>query len=146
MGMDVLMPARDNNVQALKDLVDQKGPQVVNCVSRFGESLLNLACRRGFTEVAEFLLSDEIGLDVRLKDDFGRTPLHDLCWNPKPQLDICSWLLKRDPSLLLIADKRWSTPFQYARAEHFPTWRQFLYDNRASLRLLTEPSTLKQFC
>lgn len=144
--MDVLTPARDNDVKTLKTLVAKNGPQVVNCVNRFGESLLNLACRRGFTEVAEFLLSDEIKLDVRLKDDFGRTPLHDACWNPKPQLNICSWLIKRDPSLLLVTDKRGNTPFKYARKEDFPTWRQFLFDNRDSLQLLTEPSTLKQFC
>lgn len=144
--MEVLTPARENDVKTLKELVAAKGPQVVNCVNRFGESLLNLACRRGFTEVAEFLLSDEINLDVRLKDDFGRTPLHDACWHPKPQEDICGWLIKRDPSLLLVTDKRGNTPFMYARAEDFPTWRQFLFDNRDSLQLLTEPSTLKQFC
>lgn len=144
--MDVLTPARDNDVKTLKNLVKEKGPQTVDCVNRFGESLLNLACRRGFTEVAEFLLSDEIDLDVRLKDDFGRTPLHDACWHPKPQLDICGWLIKRAPSLLLVTDKRGNTPFKYARAEDFPTWRQFLFDNRDSLHLLTEPTTLKQFC
>lgn len=143
--MEVLTPARENDVKTLKELVAAKGPQVVNCVNRFGESLLNLACRRGFTEVAEFLLSDEISLDVRLKDDFGRTPLHDTCWHPKPQQDICSWLIQRDPSLLLVTDKRGNTPFMYARAEDFPTWRQFLFDNRDSLQLLTEPSTLKLF-
>jgi Ankyrin repeats (3 copies) len=144
--MEVLTPARENDVKTLKELVAAKGPQVVDCVNRFGESLLNLACRRGFTEVAEFLLSDEINLDVRLKDDFGRTPLHDACWHPKPQLDICGWLIKRDPSLLLVTDKRGNTPFMYARAEDFATWRQFLFDNRDSLQLLTEPLTLKQFC
>lgn len=144
--MEVLTPARDNDVKTLKDLVAKKGPKVVDCVNRFGESVLNLACRRGFVETAEFLLSDEINLDVRLKDDFGRTPLHDACWHPKPQLEICSWLIKRDPSLLLVADKRGSTPFQYARAQDYPTWRQFLFDNRDSLQLLTEPATLKQFC
>lgn len=144
--MEVLTPARDNDVKTLKELVEKKGPQSVNCVNRFGESLLNLACRRGFKDVAEFLLSDEINLDVRLKDDFGRTPLHDACWHPQPQLEICEWLLKRDPSLLLVTDKRGSTPFAYARAEHHATWRQFLFDNCDSLHLLTEPSTLKQFC
>jgi len=144
--MEVLTPARDNDINALKALVEKEGPQAVNCLNRFGESLLHLACRRGFLEIAEFLLSAEINLDVRLKDDFGRTPLHDACWHSKPQLVICGWLIKRDPSLLLVTDKRGNTPFQYARAEDYGTWRQFLFDNRDSLQLLTEPSTLKQFC
>jgi len=143
--MEVLTPARDNNVDALKALVEAKGRQAVDCCNRFGETLLNLACRRGFTEVAEFLLSKEIGLDVRMKDDFGRTPLHDACWHPKPQLDICGWLIERDPTLLLVSDKRGNTPFQYAREEDWPTWRQFLFDHRASLQQLTEPATLKRF-
>ena len=143
--MEVLTPARDNNVAALKELVEKKGRQSVDCVNRFGESLLNLACRRGFTEVAEFLLSKEIGLNVRTKDDFGRTCLHDAMWHPTPLLDICGWLIEKDPSLLLVADKRGNTPFQYARSEDWPTWRQFLFDHREALQLLTEPSTLKRF-
>ena len=144
--MEVLTPARDNNVEALKELVNEKGNQVVDCVNRFGESLLNLVCRRGFTESAEYLLSEDIGLDVRSKDDFGRTALHDAMWFPTPQLEVCRWLIERDPSLLLVTDKRGNTPFQYARSEDFSTWRQFLFDNRASLKGLTEPTTLKRFC
>lgn len=143
--LEVLTPARDNDVETLHKLVQERGRQVVDCSNRFGESLLNLGCRRGFTELVEFLLSKEVDLNVRIKDDFGRTPMHDACWHPKPQLDICSWLMKKDPSLLLVTDKRGSTPFQYARAEDWPTWRQFLFDNRESLQLLTEPSTLKRF-
>ena len=144
--MEVLTPARDNNVEALKELVNQKGRQVVDCVNRFGESLLNLACRRGFTETAEYLLSQDIGLDVRSKDDFGRTALHDAMWFPKPQLEVCGWLIEREPSLLLVSDKRGNTPFQYARSEDYATWRQFLLDNRNLLQGLTEPTTLKRFC
>lgn len=143
--LEVLTPARDNDVKTLRKLVEERGSQVVNCTNRFGESLLNLACRRGFTELAEFLLSKDVELNVRIKDDFGRTPLHDACWHPTPQLDICTWLIKKDPSLLLITDKRGNTPFQYARSEDWQTWRQFLFDNRDSLQLLTEPSTLKRF-
>jgi len=144
--MEVLTPARDNNVEALKELVEQKGRQAVDCVNRFGESLLNLACRRGFTETAEFLLSDKIGLNVKAKDDFGRTALHDAMWNPKPQLEVCAWLIEREPSLLLVTDKRGNTPFQYAREEDFSTWRQFLFDNRSKLEGLAAPATMKRFC
>jgi len=144
--MEVLTPARDNNVEALRVLVRENGRQAVDCVNRFGESLLNLACRRGFVETAELLLSDEVDLDVRSKDDFGRTALHDAMWNPKPQLEICRWLIAREPSLLLVTDKRGNTPFQYARAEDYNVWRKFLFDNRSSLQGLTKPETLKRFC
>jgi hypothetical protein len=143
--MEVLTPARDNDVKALKEIVEKKGPQALNCVNRFGESLLNLACRRGFTEVAELLLSEEIGVDVRTVDDCGRTPFHDACWHATPLLDICGWLIQKDPSLLLVADKRGFTPFGYARTTDWSTWRQFLFDNRESLKLLIEPTTLERF-
>jgi hypothetical protein len=45
----------------------------------------------------------------------------------------------------LVADKRGFTPFAYARSTDWHTWRQFLFDNRQSLKLLIEPATLRRF-
>lgn len=126
--MKLVAACRENDVDTVKALVSLDG-QSAECCNRFGESLLHMACRRGFKDMVDYFLTD-IKLSVRICDDCGRTPLHDACWNPHPQLEILQWLIEKDPCLLLLADKRGSTPFQYARPQDWPTWRQFLLDNR----------------
>jgi hypothetical protein len=96
--VQVVEMTRTNDVTALRQYCAQHGPTALNCYNRFGEGLLNTACRRGYTEMVEFLLSPPVQLPVRVRDDYGRTPLHDACWNPTPQLEICTWILQRDPS------------------------------------------------
>ena len=134
--MTVVSACRSNDLDALKKLHSEG--QIMNCFNRFGESLLTMACRRGFENVVEYLLSPSSNVDVRISDDGGRTVLHDACWNPSPQLKICKWILERDPTLFFIADNRGCTPFQYARPEHWGVWRQFLLDNKDSLEALTK--------
>lgn len=41
-----------------------------------GRSLLHLAAQRGNLPVVNYLLSEEIGLDPRCRDSYGRTALH----------------------------------------------------------------------
>ena len=131
----VVQACRSNDLDALKKLQSEEG-QIMNCFNRFGESLLTMACRRGFEDIVEYLL-DSAEVDVRISDDSGRTVLHDACWNPSPQLKICQWIMQRDPALFFIADNRGCTPFQYARPEHWGIWRRFLLDNKDTLQSLT---------
>lgn len=132
----VVSACRSNDLDALKKLHSEDG-QMMNCFNRFGESLLTMACRRGFEDIVDYLLHLP-DVDVRISDDSGRTVLHDACWNPSPQLKICKWIMARDPALFFIADNRGCTPFEYARPEHWGVWRQFLLDNKESLRSLTQ--------
>lgn len=134
--MAVVTACRTNDLDALKKLSAEEG-QTMNCFNRFGESLLTMACRRGFEDIVEYLLQSS-DVDVRISDDSGRTVLHDACWNPSPQLKICEWIIARDPALFFIADNRGCTPFQYARPQHWGVWRQFLLDNKDSLQELTK--------
>jgi hypothetical protein len=134
--MAVVSACRTNDLDALKKLHSEEG-QTMNCFNRFGESLLTMACRRGFEEIVEYLLQS-LDVDIRICDDSGRTALHDACWNPSPQLKICEWIMDRDPALFFVADNRGCTPFQYARPEHFGIWRQFLLDKKDSLYALTK--------
>jgi hypothetical protein len=143
--MEIVSATRQNDVDKLRDFLDERGRDCLNCYNRFGEGLLNMACRRGFKDIVQFLLSPQVGLNVRVHDDGGRTPLHDTCWHPEPQLEICAWILKEDPSLFLIADKRGFTPFQYARKSDWPVWRQFLFDHRDAFQVLAHPDVLRQF-
>ena len=139
---EVVGCVRNNDLEKLKKL--QEDGQPMDCFNRFGESLLNMACRRGFESIVQFLMERE-NVDVRICDDCGRTPLHDTCWNPTPQLNICKSIIEREPALLLISDRRGCTAFQYARKEHWPEWRKFLYDNRDCLTKLVEPDIFPRF-
>lgn len=141
----VVNMARANDVAGLKLFHAQHGRDALDCFNRFGEGLLNISCRRGFTDMVKFLFSPAVALDVRVRDDYGRTPLHDACWNPEPQLDICTWIMEKDPSLFLVADKRGFTPFQYARKSDWSIWRQFLVDNLDHLQALTRPEIVAKF-
>lgn len=143
--MEVVTATRENNIDELRQILTRKGPQALDCFNRFGEGLLNLACRRGFKEITAFLLSDEVGLNARIRDDYGRTPLHDACWNPSPLVEICSWLMQKEPALFFVTDKRGFTPFQYARKSDWLVWRQFLFERRQLLEPLTRPEIHKRF-
>mmetsp|Transcript_5376 Transcript_5376/g.15034 ORF Transcript_5376/g.15034 Transcript_5376/m.15034 type:complete len:295 (-) Transcript_5376:35-919(-) len=140
--MEAVSAVRNNDLDRLKELHTEG--QALDCFNRFGESLLNMACRRGFESIVLYLLESD-RVNVRISDDGGRTPLHDACWNPTPQLRICQSLIERDPALLLVADRRGCTAFQYARKEHWDQWRKFLYDNRECLVKLKQPDILSKF-
>ena len=136
---EVVSAVRNNDLDHLKQLHVLGQP--MDCFNRFGESLLNIACRRGFEDIVKYLLEQE-SVSVRYSDDCGRTPLHDACWHPSPQLTICKWILERDPVLFFTKDRRGCTAFKYARPEHWPIWRKFLLDNRESLERLTKAEIL----
>jgi hypothetical protein len=131
--LTVVTAARNNDLETLQQLY--KDGQQMDCCNRFGESLLHMACRRGFTELGTFLL-EEAKLKVRIMDDCGRNPFHDICWNPRVLMDLAEEILKRDPTLLLIGDKRGHTPFDYARPQDWKVWREFLFNKRDLLQPL----------
>jgi hypothetical protein len=134
--------AQNNDVSGLRSM--SNSGRSLNCSNRFGESLLHMACRRGFDDMVD-LLTEQPNVSVRIADDGGRNPLHDTCWNPSPQLQICKLIMQKDPTLFFISDSRGFTPFDYARREHWGVWKQFLLDNKECLRKLTEPSVASLF-
>lgn len=134
---EVVTAVRDEELDHLRKM--QNDGQELNCFNRFGESLLNLACRRGFESIVRYLM-DQPGVTFKTSDDCGRTILHDACWHPQPQLKICQWILEEEPLLFFVMDRRGCTPFEYARPQHWPVWRQFLLDNRYNLGGLKDPA------
>jgi len=124
---EVLAAVQEQDIESIKALM--KDGHSFQCCNRFGESVIHMACRRGLKKVLTFLLK-EADLSVRIKDDYGRTPLHDACWSKDPQFEIIEMLLQQEPGLLFVTDKRGFTPFAYSRMEHWSTWHQFLYENR----------------
>lgn len=133
---EIVKAVRDRNIALMRSMHDNG--QLLQCCNRFGESLLHMACRRGYTDVVRYLI-EEADVTLRVKDDFGRTPLHDACWSATPNFDLMELILKHDPDLLLVEDIRGHTPFTYARKSHWKEWNDFLTTNRQSLRLKTFP-------
>lgn len=123
----VVRAIRERNTEKLRHLL--RNGKKFDAANKFGESLIHMACRRGDINVIKFLV-EEAGVAVDVRDDFGRTPLHDACWTSKPNLDVVGLLLKKvPPTMLLVEDVRGHTPFHYARREHWPTWVAFLREH-----------------
>ena len=69
----------------------------------------------------------DAGCSVQVCDDFGRTPLHDACWTSTPNFELISMLLDQDPWLLLLKDRRGTTPFGYVKYESSCfLWKEYL--------------------
>jgi hypothetical protein len=130
---DVLAAVRASDVEALRAVRSARGDVSLRCRNRYGEGLLHVACRRSRdpVRVVRYLL-DEAGLNPLVRDDYGRTPLHDACWRGEPDFGLVGALLGAEPRLAHAVDVRGHRPFEYARREHWGAWRAFL-DGRRDL-------------
>jgi ankyrin repeat protein len=126
--MESVQAIRANNVKKLRELLDNR--KSFDACNRNGETLLHLACRRGNLSTVKFLI-EEAQVRTDVCDDMGRTVLHDVCWRPTPDLDLMDYLIRvLSPDVLLAADRRGHTPFDYARREHWSEWMKFLQDRQ----------------
>ena len=132
--MRAVRAIREKNVPMLRTMLEE-GISLDAC-NRFGESLIHMACRRGDVNVVRFLLS-EGRVNILVRDDFGRTPLHDACWTAEPHFGVMDVLLEHAPmSLLLAEDVRGHTPFHYARREHWESWVSYLKEREPKFTAL----------
>jgi hypothetical protein len=122
-GHDVLAAVRTRDIEKLREYHQNGRP--LKCSNKFGESLLHLACRRGFLDVATFLIK-EAGVTVRVIDDYGRTPLHDVCWMCEPNFELFELIITACADLIFMKDRRGHTPLEYARREHWGAYVKFL--------------------
>mmetsp|Transcript_20833 Transcript_20833/g.60656 ORF Transcript_20833/g.60656 Transcript_20833/m.60656 type:complete len:260 (-) Transcript_20833:21-800(-) len=127
------MAVRSHDLNTLRRL--HKEGLSMRCSNKFGESLIHMACRRGYVDVVKFFV-EEAGVSLRVRDDFGRTPLHDACWTCEPNEELMDFLVMHNPELLMMSDKRGHSPFQYARKEHWGVWNHFLDARKELIRSL----------
>ena len=79
-----------------------------------------------------------------MRDDYGRTPLHDACWTVTPNFALMELLIRECPDLLLVKDARGFTPMSYTRKEHWGNWNNFLRTNADMLVPRTIKTSIKQ--
>eukprot|EP00554_Chaetoceros_debilis_P005540 CAMPEP_0194073192 /NCGR_PEP_ID=MMETSP0149-20130528/705_1 /TAXON_ID=122233 /ORGANISM="Chaetoceros debilis, Strain MM31A-1" /LENGTH=312 /DNA_ID=CAMNT_0038753169 /DNA_START=128 /DNA_END=1066 /DNA_ORIENTATION=- len=125
---DILNAVRSQDVEKLEKLRSQGHP--MQCRNKFGESILHLACRRGFFKVVDFLVN-VAKISINIRDDYGRTPLHDACWVIKPDFDLITILIRSSPDLILIRDKRGFLPLQYVKKDQYAEWCDYLKKSEA---------------
>lgn len=115
--------ARDSDLDGLRKL-HTEGIDL-QCANRFGESVLHIVCRRGYYDLLTFLLRDA-GTSVRVKDDFGRTPLHDAAWTHEPDFRLIRLILTDAPDLIFAHDKRGFSALAYVPPQRWGAWCEFL--------------------
>jgi hypothetical protein len=136
--MEASKAARDGDLDTLTVLFE--AGERLDCCNKFGDSLLNIACRRGHTRVVKFLV-EEVKVNVHRADDLKRTPLHDACWTREPNFEIVDIVLRAAPMQAVCRDNRGAVPFEYAREQHIGQWLEFLSERR-SLMVLPSKETL----
>lgn len=140
--IDVVSAVREDDLERLQQI--HSNGRSLSCCNRFGESLLHMACRRGFDSIALYLIQ-QADVSIRISDDCGRTPLHDGLWHKECQYVIMDLLVRTDPLLLLTCDKHGHTPFAYCRREHWANWRQFLWDRREHMKSVMDEEEMELF-
>jgi ankyrin repeat protein len=121
-GIYIVDVVRRNDSQTLKRLLSLGLSS--NACNSYGESLVHLACRRGNFQSIQVLV--DMKCNIQISDDYGRTPLHDLCWAAETSFQSAAILLDIDNSMLFMKDCRGASPLAYARQEHWADWIKFL--------------------
>ena len=105
-----------------------KGESFDAC-NRFGESLIHMACRRGCKEMVKFLVH-EVKVSLFIRDDYGRTCLHDAFWTAEPNYEVVTLLISEVPEFLGVRDVRGHTPLDYVRKGDYPAWCNYLEEKK----------------
>ena len=128
---EIVEAIRNDEYDVLRDHL--RAGHTLQCCNSHGESIVHLCCRRGSTEMLQFLL-EEAQVSIRIRDDKGRTPLHDACWTDRPNFDLIYRLLQSSPELLFVQDHRGHTPMTYVPRKRWGEWCDFLQKHRVFLR------------
>jgi hypothetical protein len=129
--LEVMTAVREQKIEVLRTM--HKAGRSLQCCNRFGESLLHMACRRGFVDVVKFMV-EEANVSLYVRDDYGRTPMHDACWSPSPNFPLMKLLVENAPEQLFLSDVRGHTPLSYTRKSDWSQWKNWLVQQESVLR------------
>mmetsp|Transcript_4471 Transcript_4471/g.11533 ORF Transcript_4471/g.11533 Transcript_4471/m.11533 type:complete len:764 (-) Transcript_4471:353-2644(-) len=133
--IELLAAVRRRDLVKLREIAAEhrSAGGTMDACNRFGESILHLACRKGSLDVVELLL-EECGCSLLVRDDYGRTVLHDACWTVHPPWELLKLILKKAPLLWRVSDVRGHLALQYVPKSAWPQWSAFLSKNRGLLQ------------
>lgn len=134
--IELLTAVRRRDMATLKRIATDKRSrgETMNACNRFGESILHLACRKGSVDVVQFLVGSDCNCSLLLRDDYGRTVLHDACWTVNPPWELIKLILKKAPVLWRVSDIRGHLAMQYIPKSAWPQWSAFLSKNKQLLQ------------
>jgi hypothetical protein len=95
-----------------------------NPCNSFGDSILNLVCKRADYGVFKCLVDH--GCDLQVCDCWGRTPLHHIACSGGFSKEIVKIILDHDLNQLLVEDNMHKCPLEYVRKELWADWCSFL--------------------
>jgi hypothetical protein len=117
---------RNGNLEGLKEL-HSRGVCLQSC-NAYGESIVHIVCRRRNLTSLEFL-TQHADVSVRVRDDMGRTCLHDAAWTDKPNFELIEKLLTIAPDFLVTRDKRGHLALDYVPRARWAEWCRFLEEH-----------------
>lgn len=129
--LEVMTAVREQKIDVLRTM--HEAGRCLQCCNRFGESLLHMACRRGFVDVVKFMIQ-EANVSLYVKDDYGRTPMHDAFWAPVPNFPLMELLIKNAPEQIFLSDVRGHTPLSYTRKSDWLQWKKWLVEHEPLLQ------------
>lgn len=129
--LEIMAAVREEKMDVLRTM--HESGRCLQCCNRFGESLLHMACRRGFLEVVKFMI-EEANVSLYVKDDYGRTPMHDACWAPVPNFPLMKLLIENAPEQIFLSDVRGHTPLSYTRRGDWQEWKKWLVEHQELLQ------------
>mmetsp|Transcript_3540 Transcript_3540/g.8453 ORF Transcript_3540/g.8453 Transcript_3540/m.8453 type:complete len:689 (+) Transcript_3540:633-2699(+) len=134
--IELLTAVRRRDMVTLKRIAADKKSRggTMNACNRFGESILHLACRKGSLDVVELLVGSDCNCSLLVRDDYGRTVLHDACWTVSPPWELIKLILKKAPVLWRVSDIRGHLAMQYIPKSAWPQWAAFLSKNKGLLQ------------
>jgi hypothetical protein len=130
---------RSKKVHRLNRLAN-KGVNM-NARNQQGESVVSLVCRVGSAEQLVYLMKSKVS--VRVRDNVGKTPLHEVAWAPTFQPSIAMMLMTDSPELLWAPDSRGYLALDYAPKRCLVDWYEFLELKQPMLRLALQFSRFK---
>jgi len=142
---------RKNHMDQLYLLQEQGSDVILDSCNSHGESMMHLACRLGRIEAVKFMVAQAQNSQansssaprsaLRVRDDQGKTPLHDVCWSNKPNFDLVRFLVEASPELLFIEDYRHFSPLHYVPTSCWKQWNDWISSNATWLQELVKEST-----
>lgn len=137
--IDLLKALRGADLEKLRSLKNDKEKKYdLGARNQYGENLVHLVCRMGLgLDVLTYLVRDaKVPLNVR--DQFGRTPLHNACMAALPNFDNIDFLMQIAPKLAVFEDDRKKIPFELIPQRVFDRWSRFLSEKNVLKNLETK--------